>query len=137
MSEDCSNIVQEGKVVQVTETSYKIYLYNSACDTCKLKAMCPSSKVKLVEVAKEDLNLNKGDKVHVSLEEKQGQNALLLSYVIPFFILVFILILVKSLTKNDGIAGLAALGSLVPYYVLLHLFENKIKNKFKLTVKPQ
>ncbi len=134
---NCNEIEQEGKVIEITPTSYKIYIYNSACSTCKLKSMCPSSKVKLVEVDKEGLHLQKGDKVKVSLEEKQGLNALLLSYIIPFFILLFVLIFVKAITHNDGIAGLASIGSLVPYYFLLHLFRKKIDSKFKLTIKPQ
>ena len=134
-SDACNDIEQEGKVIQITETSYKIYLYNEACNTCKLKAMCPSSKVKFVEVDKGELELKKGERVKVSLEEKQGVNALVLSYVVPFFILLTVLIVVKVLTNNDGIAGLAALASLVPYYLVLHLLREKIDQKFKLTVK--
>ncbi len=134
---DCKEITQEGRVVEIRDNFYKISIYNSACSTCKLKSVCPASKVRVIEVKQSDLQLNKGDKVKISMDENLGLKALFLSYILPFFVLLAVLILVKILTKNDGIAGLAALFSLVPYYWILHLLRSKYEHKFKFTIKPQ
>ncbi len=134
---DCKDIIQEGRIVEVGNGYYKVSIQNSACGTCKLKGVCPASKLRVIEVERKDLQLDKGDKVKIYMNENLGLKALFLGYILPFFVLIFVLILVKILTKNDGLAGLAALLSLIPYYFLLHLFRSKFEHKFKFTIKPQ
>ncbi len=134
---DCKQIGQPGRVIQITPESYKISLVNSACGSCKLKGVCPSSKTRIIEVDKDKYDLKQGELVTIYMEENMGLRALFLSYILPFFILLIVLIAVKAYTKDDGIAGLAALGSLIPYYFILFLFRKKLGKKFTFTIKPQ
>ena len=77
-----------------------------------------------------------GQKVLVRLKSTQGMHALFLGYILPFLILFIIMIIVSNITDDEGIIGLVALASLVPYYFILYLFNNRIKKKFSYVVQP-
>ena len=47
--------------------------------------------------------------------------------ILPFLILVAVLLVALQFTGNEGLAAFAALGSLVPYYLLLWLFRDKVQ----------
>jgi len=63
-----------------------------------------------------------------------GTQAVIFGYFIPFVLLIFTLLLVENLTKDEGIAGVAAIGILLPYYVGLYLLRNFLKKKFSFTI---
>ncbi len=135
---DCKQLGQDGRVIDIEADKLKISLINSACGTCKLRGACPASKTRIIEVDKQDLDLQQGDMVKIYMQESQGLKALFFSYILPFIILLIVLFSVKAMTGDDGKAGLAALASLIPYYFVLFLFRKKLANKFSFTIqKPQ
>ena len=77
-----------------------------------------------------------GQQVLVRLRSAQGMNAIFLGYVLPFIVLLITMIVTSALTNNEGIIGIAALVSLIPYYLILYLYRNKIKKSFSYVVQP-
>lgn len=72
-----------------------------------------------------------GDIVTVVLARSLGTKAVLLAYFIPFVVMISTLFLVWGLSGNEAISGLAALGILAPYYLILSLFKKKLKNQYE------
>lgn len=126
-------ITHEGIVEQVNTDSIKVrIIVQSACSACHSKGVCSvaGTQDKIIQVANSvRYNVKEGDTVKVSMVRSQGYTAVILGYLIPFLLLLTVLI-VGSFFWDDLIAGLAALGVLVPYYLVLYLNRNKLQKKF-------
>ncbi len=134
---ECDVIGQQGTVVAVNDKVKLWVVTTEDCSTCALKGVCPAPKGRVIEVDKpEGMELKPGDKVHLELEEKRGPQALLIMYIVPFFVMITVLVIVRILTGNDGIAGLAAIASLAPYYFIIYLLRKVFEKNFQFKIKP-
>ena len=119
-------------------TVYVKMTVNSACSGCHAKAVCgvDESEEKIVEV--ENVNVgdyNIGDKVEVALQSgSMGTKAVVLTYVVPFFVLTIMLIAALALGLSEGAAVLIALGGIAAYYMLLYAMRGKIKNTIQFII---
>ena len=107
-------------------------LQTSACAACKVASHCNASdkKVKIIEVFCDDAaSYQIGQEVRVTASRQVAANALLLSFGIPFLLLMLILIVTLKLSENEGVAAIAAIASLVPYYLVLWLFKDRIRQR--------
>ena len=107
-------------------------LQTSACAACKVASHCNASdkKVKIIEVFCDDAaSYQIGQEVRVTASRQVAANALLLSFGIPFLLLMLILIVTLKLSGNEGVAAIAAIASLVPYYLVLWLFKDRIRQR--------
>ena len=107
-------------------------LQTSACAACKVASHCNASdkKVKIIEVFCDDAaSYQIGQEVRVTASRQVAANALLLSFGIPFLLLMLILIVTLKLSGNEGVAAIAAIASLVPYYLVLWLFKYRIRQR--------
>ena len=107
-------------------------LQTSACAACKVASHCNASdkKVKIIEVFCDDAaSYQIGQEVRVTASRQVAANALLLGFGIPFLLLMLILIVTLKLSGNEGIAAIAAIASLVPYYLVLWLFKDRIRQR--------
>lgn len=113
-------------------------IVNSGCASCQIKGSCNMSEQTEKELNIEcDSNSYKvGQMVKVHLQSSQGFLALFLGYIIPLIVLIAVVVITMSITQEEGIAGLVGLASLAPYYLILYLSRNKIKNKFTYVVHP-
>ncbi len=134
-----SVIKHSGEVVRLgVNTVYVKMTVNSACSGCHAKAVCgvDESEEKIVEV--ENVNVgdyNIGDKVEVALQSgSMGTKAVVLTYVVPFFVLTIMLIAALALGLSEGAAVLIALGGIAAYYMLLYAMRGKIKNTIKFII---
>jgi positive regulator of sigma E activity len=57
-----------------------------------------------------------------------------LVYVIPVFIVALTLFITQLQTKNELIIGLAALLSLIPYFLLFKFFNKRIQRIFSFRI---
>ena len=105
----------------------------SACASCKVAGHCNASesKEKVVDVLNvaDTSRLKVGDDVVVWASRDVANKALLLGFGMPFLLLLGVLVMVLCLTENEGVAALAALGSLLPYYFLLWLRRDSIQQQ--------
>ena len=107
-------------------------LQTSACAACKVASHCNASdkKEKIVEVFCDDAaSYQKGQEVRVTASKQVAANALLLGFGLPFLLLMLILIVTLKLSGNEGVAAIAALASLMPYYLVLWLFKDRIRQR--------
>ena len=119
-------------------TVYVKMTVNSACSGCHAKAVCgvDESEEKIVEVENVKVgDYNIGDKVEVALQSgSMGTKAVVLTYVVPFFVLTIMLIAALALGLSEGAAVLIALGGIAAYYMLLYAMRGKIKNTIKFII---
>ena len=107
-------------------------LQTSACAACKVASHCNASdkKEKIVEVFCDDAaSYQKGQEVRVTASKQVAANALLLGFGLPFLLLMLILIVTLKLSGNEGVAAIAALASLTPYYLVLWSFKDRIRQR--------
>lgn len=107
-------------------------LQTSACAACKVASHCNASdkKEKIVEVFCDDAaSYQKGQEVRVTASKQVAANALLLGFGLPFLLLMLILIVTLKLSGNEGVAAIAALASLAPYYLVLWSFKDRIRQR--------
>lgn len=121
----------EGECVRVR------ILQSSACSACKVAAHCNASetKEKIIDVMDADAShYQKGDQVMVVADMAVGFRASLYGYLLPLILMVVTLVGVLAATHSEGLAALSALGILMPYYVLLFLMRNKLRNRLSFTL---
>lgn len=121
----------EGECVRVR------ILQSSACSACKMAAHCNASetKEKIIDVMDADAShYQKGDQVMVVADTAVGFRASLYGYLLPLILMVVTLVGVLAATHSEGLAAVSALGILVPYYVLLFLMRNKLRNRLSFTL---
>lgn len=108
-------------------------LQTSACAACKVAGHCNASesKEKIVDVLNiaDTFHLNVGDEVMVCASRNVANKALMLGFGIPFLLMIGVLVAVLYTTDSEGVAALAAIGSLLPYYFLLWLRRDSIRQK--------
>lgn len=112
-------------------------LQSSACSGCKVAAHCNASetKEKVIDVVTADArNYQRGDNVVVVADSAVGFKASLYGYLLPLLLMVVTLIALLAITKSEGIAALSAIGVLVPYFLMVYLLRNQIKNKLNFEI---
>lgn len=118
------------------EVQVKI-LSKSSCAACNIKSACNMSEMqeKIITIpAPKDKNLSIGDNVKISMGIGQANKAVVFAYIIPLIILVSMIFILNALKLEEGINALISIGSLIPYYLILYLFRDKIKRKFEYEI---
>ncbi len=108
-------------------------LPESACGSCRVRSSCSIGETgeRVIEVLRRNGDsYSEGEEIRVILEQSLGLKALVIGYILPFLVVMFMLILLTSLGLSEGFAGLAALLSLIPYYAGLSFFSDKLKKEF-------
>lgn len=133
-----TKIKHSGVVKSIEGDCIKVSIVQtSACMSCKVAGQCHASdkKNKVVDVCGVDTaGFSIGDEVTVVALGNMGWFAVLLSFIIPFIILVAVLFTIIHFSGDELVAALASLFSLVPYFFLLYLFREKIRNKISFTI---
>lgn len=112
-------------------------LQTSACAACKVAGYCNAaeSKEKIIDVPCSDTNAyTTGQAVTVTTSAQVAARALLWGFGVPFLLLVLVLFVVLQLTGSEGRAALCAIASLVPYYFLLWLFRDKMREQLAFSI---
>lgn len=124
----------------------------SACAACKAKAMCASAE----SVEKEmtvmllgDGQWAVGDTVEVMVQQKMGWKAVMLAYLLPFFVMLAVMFIGNGLlamgdgvtgllgdeAKREAVLGTVALCAMAMYYLVLGLFKDKLQREFSFTAR--
>ena len=120
----------------------------SACAACKAKAMCASaeSKEKEMDVVLigdeamrlrgESMNYKVGDEVEVMVQQRMGWKAVILAYLLPFFVMLAVICVGNGLLNvREEFLGTIALCAMAVYYLVLGLFKDKLQKEFSFTAK--
>ena len=128
-------ISHEGIVTKITDDELEIkILAQSACAACHAKSACGMGEQaeKILTVPRpKDKEFSINQKVNVKMAIGQGNKAAILAYLIPIILLLAVLFVCLGLGLNEGLAALLGIVALVPYYILLYLKRDKLKQKFE------
>ena len=133
------DIIQHPGIIEKVDESkvYVTILSQSACSTCHSKGLCSVSEMehKTVEIARtSDTVYKEGDTVTVYMKKSLGQKAVFYGYLYPFLIVLLTLILLLSISVNEGLSALVALGLLVPYYYIIYQLKDKLSTTFEFKI---
>jgi sigma-E factor negative regulatory protein RseC len=93
-------------------------------------------KEKIVEIKVQNPeNFFEGQTVEVFMKESLGFLAIFWAYIMPFAVLFSSLLIANSLMTNEGIAAAIAILATVLYFVILKIFNKKIKKRFNFQIK--
>ena len=109
----------------------------SACAACKVAGYCNASesKEKVVDVYCDNASyFSVGQAVTVMASQQVAAHALLLGFGLPFVVLVGVLVFILLLTGNELWAALGGLAALIPYYAVLYLMRNRIRDKLSFWI---
>ena len=133
-----SKLIQHnGRIDSIDDNKINVtFLALSGCASCHAKGVCTAADMqeKSVEVFDYSNQYQVGEEVNVVLKQSLGFRALFLSYVLPFILVLFILIVLTTITNNEAVSGIGALSVLVPYLLTIYFLRNKIQKKFSFTI---
>lgn len=112
-------------------------LQESACSGCHAKGACSAAdmKDKFVDIESDGSDYKVGEQVTLYGQSSMGLFAVLLAFVIPFLIILLTLFILKNYIDNEAISGSIALGTLLPYFLILSFFNSRLKSKLKFHIK--
>ena len=131
------SIEHKGRIETIDGNKINVsILAMSGCASCHAKGVCSASDMqeKIVEVYDITNQYQVGEEVNVVLKQSLGFRALFLGYVLPFLLVMFFLVVLTIITNNEAISGIGALLALIPYYIILYVLRNKIRNKFTFII---
>jgi len=132
-------IEHTGYIEEVNSGQVKVrIIHESACAGCHAKGVCTSSdmKEKVIDVDSIGFfDMTIGTKVIIQGQKSLGLKASLLAYILPFILVFITLFLTYALTKSEAISGLLSLAILVPYYLIIKFFTDKLEKTFVFTIK--
>lgn len=123
-----------GEILKIESDSIKVNIKSvSACSGCHAKGACGMADVKdkIINVPKiAGLEYNVGEKVNVICNEELGYIALFWAYVFPLILILVTLFIGNLFTDDERIYGIISIAILIPYYITLRLFKEKLKKRF-------
>lgn len=129
-------IKHQGIVAGIESAILKVKItQTSACAACSAKGMCHASeqKEKCIDIPfiPEQSQYQIGDSVTIMGKESMGLKAVLLAFVLPFCILITALAIILHLFPGrEAEAALASMACLIPYYLILYAFREKVGRAF-------
>ena len=134
-----NEISHKGVIKSITpELTTVEILSTSACAECHAKGMCgmSESKVKEISVPTDPYSVHEvGDEVQVMLKKSMGLKAVWISYVIPLFILMILILSLSSVNVHEAYVGLGAIAGVALYYLVIYLFRSRLANDFVFYIK--
>jgi sigma-E factor negative regulatory protein RseC len=156
-------IKHDGIIIALNEdgTALVRVVQTSACAACKAKAMCASAEsaekemtvVLLGESAPqksadfsgtpqamrregERRAYKVGDTVEVMVQQKMGWKAVVLAYLLPFFVMLAVMLIGNAIwAVREEILGTVALCAMALYYLVLGMFKDKLQKEFSFTAR--
>jgi sigma-E factor negative regulatory protein RseC len=131
-------IDHEGVIDRIDgERAHVRIISESACAACHARGACSAAdqEEKYVDIKIQDGNFKVGEPVRVEISRHLGMKAVALGYIYPFLLLMAVLVGAVSAGITELKAGLIALLSLIPYYLLLYLLRKRIDSNFTFSIK--
>jgi len=132
-------IEQKGVVKDISNGLVKVNITSfSACANCHSKQACGlfDQVEKEIDIPKiEAMDLEVGDGVRVIMKRTMGWKAALLGYFFPFMLVLTTLLILHSLKLNELLVGLGSLMVLIPYFTVLYLSRERLRNTFSFTIR--
>ena len=134
-------IKHDGIIIALNEdgTALVRIVQTSACAACKAKAMCASAESaekEMTVVLLGDGQWAVGDTVEVMAQQKMGWKAVVLAYLLPFFVMLAVMLIGNAIwAVREEILGTVALCAMAVYYLVLGMFKDKLQKEFSFTAR--
>ena len=134
-------IKHDGIIIALNEdgTALVRIVQTSACAACKAKAMCASAESaekEMTAVLLGDEQWAVGDTVEVMVQQKMGWKAVVLAYLLPFFVMLIVMFVGNAIwAVREEILGTVALCAMALYYLVLGMFKDKLQKEFSFTAR--
>ena len=134
-------IKHDGIIITLNEdgTALVRIVQTSACAACKAKAMCASAESAEKEMTVIHLGDEQwavGNEVEVMVQQKMGWKAVVLAYLLPFFVMLAVMLIGNAIwAVREEILGTVALCAMALYYLVLGMFKDKLQKEFSFTAK--
>lgn len=139
-------IKHDGIIIALNEdgTALVRIVQTSACAACKAKAMCASAESTEKEMTAvllgERQDFAVGDSVEVMVQQKMGWKAVVLAYLLPFFVMLAVVAVGSGIGNRiagigEEVIGTVALCAMAVYYIVLGLFKDKLQREFSFTAR--
>ena len=150
-------IKHDGIIIALNEdgTALVRIVQTSACAACKAKAMCASAESAekemtvtllmdngrpmgygVLDADKPLLEYKVGDAVEVMVQQKMGWKAVVLAYLLPFFVMLAVMLIGNAIwAVREEILGTVALCAMALYYLVLGMFKDKLQKEFSFTAR--
>lgn len=129
-------IEQTGTVEETTGQLIRVRIHReSLCSQCHARGMCymGEGNDRLIEISDFESGIKTGDLVKLVINRKAGNKAIILGYLVPFIILISVLLIMDVAGMPEWVSGLTAIGSLIPYFLLLYFIRDSLRKKFTVT----
>lgn len=142
MSDTTTKTVRhDGEIISITPKVVTVKIESSSlCAACHAKGACTAADKaeKIIEAVNiYNLKLEVGERVSVTMKRSLGIRAVVISYVVPLIILLFLLLTLHVLQLGELWTGLISLVGVGLYYLGLFLFKKKIASDFVFTIDKQ
>ena len=150
-------IKHDGIIIALNEdgTALVRIVQTSACAACKAKAMCASAESAekemtavllsdkgrpmgygVLDADKPLLEYKVGDAVEVMVQQRMGWKAVVLAYLLPFFVMLAVILVGNAIwAVREEILGTVALCAMALYYLVLGMFKDKLQKEFSFTAR--
>lgn len=134
-------IKHDGIIIALNEdgTALVRIVQTSACAACKAKAMCASAESaekEMTVVLLGDEQWAVGNEVEVMVQQKMGWKAVVLAYLLPFFVMLAVMLIGNAIWAiREEILGTVALCAMALYYLVLGMFKDKLQKEFSFTAR--
>ena len=134
-------IKHDGIIITLNEdgTALVRIVQTSACAACKAKAMCASAESaekEMTVVLLGDEQWVVGNEVEVMVQQKMGWKAVMLAYLLPFFVMLAVMFIGNAIwAVREEILGTVALCAMALYYLVLGMFKDKLQKEFSFTAR--
>lgn len=134
-------IKHDGIIIALNEdgTALVRIVQTSACAACKAKAMCASAESaekEMTVVLLGDEQWAVGNEVEVMVQQKMGWKAVVLAYLLPFFVMLAVMLIGNAIwAVREEILGTVALCAMALYYLVLGMFKDKLQKEFSFTAR--
>ena len=133
-----NSIRHEGTIESIAGRHIRVrILQSSACAGCKIASRCTASesKEKIIDVYDDrGRTFNVGDTVMVCTTGKMAGKALLLGFGLPLLLMLAVLCVMLAFGLDEGLAALGAIGSLLPYYMVVWLTRHRIADTIAFSI---
>lgn len=135
---DCRVITRPGVVIRAYDDVADIEIVqHSACASCTLKGVCTSGEsVSRVISAHTQTTLTPGTRVELSMEERWGLLGTVVAFVLPLLLVVTVFFVSRPWFGREEWAGLVAVASLAPYYLLIYRLRDRFARMVTFYAQP-
>ena len=131
-------VMHTGQVVSMTpQTTTVRIVSHSACSSCHAASLCGLSEYaeKAIEVpTSPSATYGVGDEVKVVLKASMGFKAVWIAYFLPLVVLLAITLGLIALGVPEVVSGLAGLGAVALYYLIVWLRRDRLRNEYVFTI---